>query len=69
MIIGEKESKEIVYSYLVESAETYVKDLPIHSKSKSVQILSDVATLGQKVLKSMVIRIIIEMSEGSDFKA
>ena len=69
MIIGEKESKEIVYSSLVESAETYVKDLPIHFKSKSVKILSDVATLGQKVLKSMVIRIIIEMSEGSDFKA
>ena len=53
----------------MESAKAYVKDLPIKSESKSVQILSDVAILGQKVLCLYVIAKIILMSEGSNFKA
>ena len=58
-----------MYTSLVESAKKYEEDLPIKSESKSVQILSDVAILGQKILCLDVIVKIILMSEGSNFKA
>ena len=51
----------------MESAKAYVEDLTIKSESKSVQILSDVAILGQKILCLDVIVKIILMSEGSNY--